>query len=89
MTKSTPRELRTKAAYNKRPAVQAKRVEENRARRHALAAGTVHKFDNTNVDHRIPLDIGGKGKKSNERVTSEAFNKGWRKRQPQMYGRNK
>ena len=89
MPKSSARELKTKAAYNKRPDVQAKRVAENRARRHALAAGTVRKGDHTNIDHRVPLDMGGSGKKGNERVVDESFNKGWRKRQPGMYGKNR
>ena len=87
MPKSSKQELATKAAYNKRPDVQDKRVEENRARRQALAAGTVRKGDNTNVDHKKPLDQGGSGAKSNTRVVDEAFNKGWRKRRPGMYGK--
>lgn len=89
MPKSTPKELATKAAYNKRPDVQAKRVEQNRARRHALAAGKVHKGDGTNVDHKVPLDQGGSGADSNTRVVSAEFNKAWRARQPGMYGKKK
>lgn len=89
MPKSSPKELATKAAYNKRPDVQDKRVEQNRARRHALADGKVHKGDGTNVDHKKPLDAGGSGADSNTRVVSEKFNKGWRARQPRMYGNKK
>ena len=87
MPKSSPRELATKAAYNKRPDVQDKRVDQNRARRQAIAAGTAHKGDHTNVDHKKPLDAGGSGAKSNTRVVDESFNKGWRGRQPGMYGK--
>ena len=89
MPKSSPQELKTKAAYNKRPDVQAKRVEQNRARRHAIAEGKAKVGDGTNVDHRRPLDEGGSGADSNTRVVSEKFNKGWRARQPEMYGKNK
>jgi hypothetical protein len=87
--KSSPQELKTKAAYNKRPDVQAKRVEQNRARRHAIAAGKAHVGDGTNVDHKTPLDKGGSGADSNTRVVSEKENKGWRKKHPDMYGKNK
>ncbi len=89
MTKSSKQELATKAAYNKLPAVQDKRVEQNRARRHAIAAGTAKKGDGTNVDHKVPLDKGGSGADSNTRVVSEKTNKGWRARQPEMYGKKK
>lgn len=87
MTKSSKQELETKAAYNKRPDVQDKRVDQNRARRQALADGTAHKGDHTNVDHKKPLDAGGSSAKPNTRVVDETFNKGWRKRQPGMYGK--
>lgn len=89
MTKSSKQELKTKAEYNRRPDVQDKRVEQNRARRHAIAEGKAHKGDGTNVDHKVPLDKGGSGADSNTRVVSEKFNKGWRGRQPGMYGKKK
>jgi len=89
MPKSSPQELKTKAAYNKRPDVQDKRVEQNRARRHAIAEGKASKGDGTNVDHKKPLDRGGSGADSNTRVVSEKFNKGWRGRDPGAYGKNK
>lgn len=79
MTKSTPKELATKAAYNKRPDVQAKRVEENRARRHAEAKGLVHKGDGKDVDHKVPLGAGGSGSDANTRVITKTKNRGWRK----------
>jgi len=83
------KEAATKKAYNARPDVMSKRVAQNRARRHAIAAGKAHVGDGTNVDHKVPLDVGGSTDDSNTRVVSEHFNKGWRKRQPGMYGRNK
>jgi hypothetical protein len=89
MPKTSAKSLATKAAYNKRPDVQAKRVEQNRARRHALAEGKVKKGDGTNVDHKKMLDRGGSGDSSNTRVVSEKFNKGWRGRDPGAYGKNK
>lgn len=89
MTKSSKQELKAKAEYNRRPDVQAKRVEQNRARRHAIAEGRARVGDGTNVDHVKPLDKGGSGADSNTRVTSEKFNKGWRGRQPEMYGKKK
>ena len=89
MPKSSKKELETKAAYNKRPEVQDRRVDQNRARRQAIAAGTAHKGDGTNVDHKTPLDRGGSDAKSNTRVVDEKYNKGWRGRDPKMYGKNK
>ncbi len=86
MPKSTPQQLKTKAAYNKRPDVQAKRVANNKARREAIREGKASVGDGTNVDHKRPLDAGGSKGKANTRVVSEEFNKGWRKRQPKMYG---
>lgn len=89
MPKSSKKELETKAAYNKRPEVQDRRVDQNRARRQAIAAGTANVGDGTNVDHKTPLDRGGSDKKSNTRVIDEKYNKGWRGRDPKMYGKNK
>ena len=89
MTKSSKKELETKAAYNKRPDVQADRVDQNRARRQAIAAGQASKGDGTNVDHKVPLDRGGSSAKPNTRVIDEKTNKGWRGRDPGMYGKNK
>lgn len=89
MPKSSKQELKTKAEYNRRPDVQAKRVAQNRARRHAIAEGRAHVGDGTNVDHKTPLDKGGSGSDSNTRVVSEKYNKGWRGRDPEMYGKKK
>lgn len=87
MTKSSKQELKTKAAYNKIPSVQDKRVANNRARRQAIASGKAHVGDGTNIDHITPLDKGGSTSKKNTRVTTAEFNKGWRKRQPEMYSK--
>lgn len=87
MPKSSKQELQTKAAYNKVPSVQDKRVVNNRVRRQALAAGKASVGDGTNVDHIKPLDKGGATGKGNTRLTSAKFNKGWRSRQPEMYGK--
>ena len=59
MTKSSKQELKTKAAYNKKPKVQAKRVANNKARREAIKEGRVKKGDGKHIDHKVPLDKGG------------------------------
>ena len=45
MPKSSKQELKTKAAYNKKPSVQKKRVANNKARREAIKDGRVKKGD--------------------------------------------
>ena len=85
MTKSSKQELKTKAAYNKKPKVQAKRVANNKARREAIKEGRVKKGDGKHIDHKVPLDKGGSTAKSNTRVVSAAKNNGWRKKNPKMY----
>lgn len=89
MAKSSPRKLAYQAEYQKRPENVEKRVDRNRARRHAEAAGLVHKGDGKEVDHRVPLDKGGSDKDSNTRVVSASENRGWRKSSPGMYGKGK
>lgn len=89
MPKTSAKSLKTKAAYNKRPDVQAKRVANNRARRAAIREGRASVGDGTNVDHKRPLAAGGKDTPGNRRVVSEKFNKGWRGRKPGMYGKGK
>lgn len=85
MTKSSKQELATKAAYNKKPSVQKKRVANNKARRQAIADGRAAKGDGKDVDHKKPLDKGGSTEKSNTRVVSKKTNRGWRKKNPEMY----
>jgi len=89
MTKSSKQELATKAKYNKRPSVQKKRVANNKARREALRDGRVTKGDGKDVHHVRPLDKGGSAKKSNTKVVSQKSNRGWRKKNPEMYTRGK
>jgi hypothetical protein len=89
MTKSSKQELATKAAYNKKPSVQKKRVANNKARREALREGRVKKGDGKDVDHKKPLAKGGSTNKSNTRVVSQKTNRGWRKKNPEMYGKGK
>jgi hypothetical protein len=89
MTKSSPKELATKAAYNKKPDVQDKRVAQNRARRHAIADGRASVGDGTHVDHKTPLDKGGSTSDSNTRVVPAAKNQGWRAKHPSMYTKSK
>ena len=89
MTRSSKKELATKAKYNRRPSVQKKRVANNKARREAIKEGRVKKGDGKHIDHKVPLDAGGSTKKSNTRVVSAAANKGWRGKRPSMYTKGK
>ena len=73
----------------KSPAEVAKRVARNKARRHALAAGTVSKGDGKAVDHIKMLVKGGSTHSSNTRVVDAKKNCGWRSDQPEAYGRGK
>ena len=85
MPKSSKQELETKAKYNKRPDVQKKRVAQNKARRQAIADGRASKGDGKDVHHVKPLDKGGSAEKSNTKVVSKKTNRGWRKKNPEMY----
>lgn len=89
MTKSSKKELATKAKYNARPDVKKKRAATNKARRQAEAAGRVRKGDGKHVDHKVPLDAGGSNTKRNTRVVSAKVNKGWRAKRPSMYTKGK
>ena len=66
-----------------------KRVEQNKARRQAMAAGKVKKGDGKHVDHKVPLDAGGSATDGNTRVISAKANKGWRGKKPGMYTKGK
>ena len=83
MPKSSKQELKTKAAYNRQPAVQAKRVEDNRLRRRAIAAGTASVGDGTHMHHVNENESNGGPIKK----VSAAHNKGWRGRKPGNYGK--
>ena len=85
MTKSSKQELKTKKEYNARPDVQKKRVANNKARREAIADGRAKKGDGKDVHHVKPLDKGGSTDKSNTKVVDKKTNRGWRKKNPEMY----
>lgn len=89
MPKTPKHILEKKAEYNRRPDVQDKRVEQNKARRRAIREGDAKVGDGTHVDHIKPLDKGGSNDKSNTRVVKASENQGWRKDHPEMYTRRK
>lgn len=89
MPKSSPRKLAYQAERQKSPEEVEKRVDRNRARRHAEAAGLVHKGDGKEIDHKKMLDKGGSDKDSNTRVVSAAENRAWRAKNPDAYGKKK
>ncbi len=62
---------------DEKPGEVKKRVERNQARHAALLAGTVHKGDSKQVDHRVPLSKGGSGKAGNLRVISAHLNESY------------
>lgn len=88
MTKSSKAKLAYQAAYQKRPEEVAKRVARNKARREAIREGLVHKGDGKDIDHKKMLDQGGSNDRSNRRVVSEHENRGWRKKNPNAYGKD-
>ena len=77
------------AERQKSAAEVAKRVDRNRARRHAIADGKVSVGDGKEIDHKRMLDQGGSGSDRNTRVVSAAENRGWRKDHPAAYGKGK
>ena len=89
MTKSSKQKLAYMAEYQRKPENVEKRVDRNRARRHAIAAGKVSVGDGREIDHKKMLDKGGSDKDSNTRVVSAAENRAWRARNPEAYGKKK
>lgn len=89
MPKSSKKELETKAAYNKRPDVQDKRVENNRARREAIREGRAKVGDGKDVDHVVMQDKTGAQHRGKTEVTSQKENRGWRKDNPEAYTKRK
>lgn len=81
MPKTSAKSLATKAAYNKQPEVQAKRVMNNKVRREAIREGRAQVGDGTAVDHIKPLENGGSNSATNTRIIDAERNKGWRKGQ--------
>lgn len=51
------------------------RAARNKARRHAIKAGTVEKGDGKEIDHKKPLSKGGSKGKKNTRVVSRKANR--------------
>ncbi len=88
MRKSSEQELRTKAAYNRRPDVQARRVENNRARRKAIREGRASVGDGKDVAHAVSMDKSGKTSGATT-VQDRKTNRGWRGREPGMYSKGK
>ena len=84
MPKTSAKSLRTKAAFNKKPSVQNKRVAQNRARRRAMAKGKVAKGDGKDVHHVKMLAKGGSTKSSNTAVVSRKSKRGWRSTHPKV-----
>lgn len=89
MPKTSAAKLKYMAEYQKTPENVAKRVDRNRARRHAEAKGLVHKGDGMEVDHKRMLDTGGSDEDSNTQVTTAAQNRAWRAKNPGAYGKKK
>lgn len=87
MAKTSAKKLAYMAEYQKRPENVDKRVERNQARREALREGTVHKGDGKEIDHKRMLDSGGTNARSNRRVVDASTNRGWRKKNPGVYGK--
>lgn len=74
----TPAQIKKQAeGYNARPDVQARRVQQNAARRMLMKEGLVRKGDGKDVDHKQPLRSGGTNKRSNLRVVPKSRNRGW------------
>ena len=89
MAKSSEAKLKYMAERQKSPEEVEKRVDRNRARRHAIADGKVSVGDGKEIDHRKMLDKGGSDKDSNTRVLSAAENRAWRAKNPDAYGKKK
>ena len=89
MPKASPAKLKYMAEYQKRPENVEKRVDRNRARRHAIADGKAKVGDGTEVDHKTPLGKGGSDGDDNTQVISASANRGWRKSHGDMYGKKK
>lgn len=89
MPKSTPAKLAYMAERQKSPEEVDKRVARNKARREAIADGTVKRGDGKEIDHKKMLDQGGSKSKSNTRVVSAEENRGWRGKNPDAYTRKK
>ena len=61
------------------PKAKKQRAARNKARREAVAAGTVSKGDGKEVDHKRALSNGCSNAKSNRRVVSRKANRSYRR----------
>jgi 5-methylcytosine-specific restriction endonuclease McrA len=73
-SKGYKRDYQQENKYKAQPEQIKARVARNKARQQALASGAVHKGDNKEVDHKVPLSKGGSNAKSNLRVVSASSN---------------
>ena len=87
MPKSSKAKLAYQAAYQKRPEQAKRQVERVQAQRAAIKAGTNKIGDGKDIDHIVPLDVGGSNKSSNTRPLDVKTNRGWRKTRGDMYGK--
>ena len=87
MPKSSKAKLEYQKKYNEEHADD--QVARRRAQRHAIKAGKSKVGDGKDIDHKKPLDKGGSGADSNTRSRSQKANRGWRKDNPEMYGKGK
>lgn len=89
MPKSSPTKLAYMAEYQKKPENVEKRVDRNRARRHAIAEGKVSVGDGKEIDHKKMLAQGGSDSDRNTRVVAASKNRAWRAEHPTAYGKGK
>lgn len=67
--------------YEATPKMKKHRAENNAARAIMEKAGKVHKGDGKDVDHKHMLKDGGGNAKSNLRVKTQHWNRGWAARE--------
>ena len=89
MATSSKAKLAYQKAYNAKPENVNKREANNRARQAAIRSGKAKVGDDTQVDHVKMLDEGGTNAPSNLRVVPRKENAAWRKKHPNVYGKNK
>lgn len=78
----TPGQIkRMDRGYNSRPDKIRDRVKNDQARRMLAKEGLVKKGDGKDVDHKKMLKDGGGNARSNLRVKSASWNRGWRGRE--------
>ena len=67
------------ATYQGKPEQIKNRAKRNAARAEMVKAGRVNKFDNKDVDHKVPLSKGGSATKGNLRVKSVHANRSYKR----------